>query len=99
MVVPKYKLVDMIVPITYLPNSNAKSLTIQNLHVSSKSLVASNTFLRHGFYSHKKHMGGDQNSLTQHGRLGDSVDIVQVICPTEHHQPTNPQYLYYHQYP
>ena len=44
-------------------------------------------------------MGGDQNSLTQHIQLGDNVDTVQFIFPTEHHQPKNPQYMYYHQYP
>ena len=72
---PMYQSVFKIMPTTWLPNSIAKSLTIQNLSIFTDLSCYSYTFLRGDWSSHKKSMGEYQKNWTHHDQLNDNVGI------------------------
>ena len=94
MVESVYELINKTAPITSLPNSNAKSLTVQKTYVYIELSCSSNTFRRGDWSSHKNHMGEDQNKLTYDGQFSDSVGIAWVHYLAKYNQ----FYLHYHHY-
>jgi hypothetical protein len=91
--VPVYAPVDKTAPVNWPPNSNANSLTIQNEYVFAEFSFSFDTLLRGDWSSQKNCVGEDQNSLTHHGQTDDSVYIMWVLYPIDHHDHTNLQYL------
>ena len=68
-----YELADKILPTNWLPNANAKHLTIQNLYVSTEISCSSDNGRKYDLSFHKDNKGEDQNNEIQHGQLGDNV--------------------------